>query len=139
MVLVIIGAILAALTWLIRMLVDHRCWSRLSHVQTDLHNKLLDRFSSNEELLAYIQTPAGKRILDSVLIAMEAERSLVAPISRILWSVQIGLVLSVGGIGVKMVSLGLSFDAVQLLAALGVIALSVGIGFVVLAVASHIL
>ena len=27
----------------------------------NMHNKLLDRFSANEELLAYIATPSGRR------------------------------------------------------------------------------
>ena len=46
----------------------HRRWSRLSKIQTDVHNKLLDRFTSNEDLLAYIQTPVGRKFLESAPI-----------------------------------------------------------------------
>ena len=33
------------------MLVDHRRWLRQSKVQTEVHTKLLDRFTSNDDLL----------------------------------------------------------------------------------------
>ena len=50
---------ISLLVWLIRTLVDYRRWSRLAKVQTDVHTKLLDRFTANDDLLAYIQSPAG--------------------------------------------------------------------------------
>ena len=58
----------SVLIWVIRMIVAHRRWNRLSKVQYEVHNKLLDRFTSNEDLLAYVQTPAGKRFLESAPI-----------------------------------------------------------------------
>ena len=44
-------------------LADRR-WQRLTKTQTDAHSKLLDRLTSHEDLLAYIQSPAGKRFLE---------------------------------------------------------------------------
>ena len=52
------GMAIGLLVWLIRTLVDYRRWSRLSKVQTDVHTKLLDRFTANDDLLAYVQSPA---------------------------------------------------------------------------------
>jgi hypothetical protein len=53
------GMAVGLLVWLIRTLIDYRRWSRLTKVQTDVHTKLLDRFTANEDLLAYIQSAAG--------------------------------------------------------------------------------
>src|SRR5206468_11996068 len=60
------------LVWAIKTLIEQRRWSRLAAIQTDVHSKLLDRFTSNEDLLAYIQTPAGKRFLESAPIPLTA-------------------------------------------------------------------
>jgi len=128
------------LTWLIRTLIDHRRWSRISKVQADVHNKLMDRFTSNEDLLAYIQTPAGKRFLESAPIALDgAPRSVSAPVGRILWSVQVGLVLAAAGFGLQYVSRSIEKTVSQPLFAMGVLALSIGIGFVISAVVSYVL
>src|SRR5829696_8903425 len=103
-----IGAIVLGIAtgviWLIKTLVDYRRWSRLSKIQTEVHNKVLDRMQSNEDLLAYIQTPAGKRFLESAPISMESPRSIGAPFGRILWSAQAGAVLTVLGLGITLVS-----------------------------------
>ena len=42
-------------------------------MQYQVHNKLLDRFTSNEDLLAYVQTPAGRRFLESAPIPLQDE------------------------------------------------------------------
>ena len=76
------------LIWAIKTLIEQRRWSRLSSIQTEVHSKLLDRFTSNEELLAYIQTPAGKRFFESAPIPLEAgPRPMSAPVGRIFWTV----------------------------------------------------
>ena len=66
------GLAVGLLVWLIRTLVDYRRWSRLSKVQTEVHTKLLDRFTANDDLLAYIQSPAGAKFLESSPIALDA-------------------------------------------------------------------
>ena len=92
--------ITGVIVWLIRMIVTSRRWNKLSKVQYDVHSKLLERFSTNEDLLAYMQTPSGRRFLESAPIRLPDEpRSMTAPFSRILWSVQAGIVLVLTGIG----------------------------------------
>ncbi len=59
------------LTWLIRTFIDYRRWLRLTRIQTDAHTKLLDRLTSNEDLMAYIQSPSGRRFLESAPIALD--------------------------------------------------------------------
>jgi hypothetical protein len=109
-------------------------------VQTDAHTKLLDRFTANEDLLAYIQSPAGAKFLESSPIALDAApRSVGAPLGRILWSVQGGVVLVAGGIGLEVVSGRVTDSASQPLQALGVLAIALGLGFVISAIISFVI
>lgn len=126
------------LGWLIRTVIEHRRWSRAYRNQSEVHNKILDRFQSNEELMTYIQTPAGKRFLESAPIVVDTapSKAYTAPVSRILWSVQAGLVLAAAGIGLQFVSGSVDKDVAQPFMALGVVGLAVGIGFVLAAITS---
>ena len=65
MIIINLGMGLGLLGWLIRTLVDYRRWNRLTKTQTEVHTKLLDRFTANDDLLAYIQSPAGAKFLQS--------------------------------------------------------------------------
>ncbi len=138
--LTIAALVATSLGWFIRLLVDYRRWYRLSKVQAEAHNKLLDRMTANEELLAYVQSPAGSRFLESAPIALDpGSRRIGAPFSRILWSVQAGLVLGAAGLGLQYVSGKITSEAAQPLYTLGVLAMALGIGFVLSAVVSYAL
>jgi len=132
-------AVGGGIIWLIKTLVDYRRWSRLSKIQTEVHNKLLDRFTSNQELLAYIETPAGKRFLESAPIAVESPRALSAPLGRILWSAQAGAVLTVLGIGIEIVSSNSLEEIAPPLAAFGAVIIALGVGFIISAVLAYAL
>ncbi len=103
-----------------------------------MHSKLLDRFTSNEDLLAYMQTPAGRRFLESAPIQLPDEpRSMNAPFSRILWSVQAGIVLLLTGIGLLYVSSTFIDEPAELFRVIGVVTLALGGGFIVSAIAAY--
>ena len=134
------GMGIGLLVWLVRTLVDYRRWNRLAKVQTDVHTKILDRFTANDDVLAYIQSPAGSKFLQSSPITLDAApRSVGAPLGRILWSVQGGVVLIAGGIGLEVVSGRLADDASQPLHALGVLGIALGLGFVISAIISFVI
>ncbi len=134
------GMGIGLLVWLIRTLVDYRRWNRLAKVQTDFHTKLLDRFTANNDLLTYIQSPAGSKFLQSTPIMLDAApRSVGAPLGRILWSVQGGVVLMAGGFGLEVVSGRFADDASQPLHALGVLGIALGLGFVASAIISFVI
>ncbi len=136
----VILTFLGAFGWLVRTAVDYRRWGRLAKVQAEAHTKLLDRFTGNEELLAYVQSPAGKRFLESSPISLDGRpRTMGAPLSRILWSMQAGVVLAVAGIGMNYLSRKIDADHADPIFALSVILLSLGIGFVVSAGLSYLL
>jgi hypothetical protein len=106
-------------------------------VQTDVHTRILDRFTDNAELLAYMQSQPGKRFLESTPIMLDAgPRSVGAPLGRILWSVQAGLVLAAAGTGIELVSGRFTEDAAQPLQVLGALGIALGIGFVLSALIS---
>lgn len=131
------GMAIGVATWLVRTILDYRRWNRLAKVQQEVHTRILDRFTANEELLAYIQSPSGSKFLQSSPIALDAgTRAVGAPLSRILWSVQAGLVLAAGGTGLEMVAGRFSGDNAQPFEVLGYLGVALGIGFVASALIS---
>jgi hypothetical protein len=137
--LLVFGTIFSGVVWLIRTAVDHRRWTKQTKIQTDVHTKLLDRFTSNEDLLAYIQTPAGRRFLESTPIVVDGPRSLSAPLGRILWSMQLAAILAIGGIGIEIVAARAIDEVAQPLSAIGIVVIAIGIGFGVSAALAYLM
>jgi hypothetical protein len=133
--------VLSVVVWLIRTTLEQRRWSRLSKIQAEVHSKLMDRFSSNDELLTYVQTPSGRRFLESGPSPLqESAPAMGAPISRILWSLQLGVVLLVGGFGTLFLSGSSSIPEIaEFFYVAGCIAGALGAGFLVSAVAAYAL
>jgi len=130
-------AFLGAVVWVIRTVVDQRRWLRQSRVQVEVHGKILDRLTSNEDLLAYAQTPAGSRFLESAPIELAGEtRS--TPVWRILWSLQAGVVLVALGVGLFLAQGTLMEELRQGFRLLATVALSLGLGFAASAVLAYL-
>ncbi len=124
---------------LLRHAIDYRRWRRQMQIQTDVHGKLLDRMTSNQDLLAYIESPAGRRFLESGP-AMSENAPTSAPVARILWSVQIGVVVAAVGAGFWLARATVNdLDVARAFEVMGTLAVSVGIGFVVSAMVSWLL
>ena len=129
------------LIWLFRSIMGHRRWLRTTRLQTEAQAKILERFSANEDLLNFIQTPAGRRFLDYSSAPLEP-RSIGAPVGRILWSVQAGLVLLFGGIGLEMLGRSSALESADLALAFlvfGGILMALGVGFLFSGLASYLL
>jgi len=130
-------AFLGAVVWTVRTVVDQRRWLRQSRVQVEVHGKILDRLTSNEDLLAYAQTPAGSRFLESAPIELAGEtRS--TPVWRILWSLQAGVVLVALGLGLFLAQGTLMEELRQGFRLLATVALSLGLGFTGSAVLAYV-
>jgi hypothetical protein len=140
-IITVVGIITGAFIWIIRTLLDYRRWLRVTRVQAEVHGKLLDRFASNEDLLAYIQTPAGRKFLESAPIPLDADvsRTVSAPINRILWSVQVGVIVAAGSLGLLYISGREIQEIGRPLFAMGSVGLALGAGFVVSALVSYLL
>ena len=125
------GAFLCAAIWAIRVFVENRRWSRIFKLQSDVHGKLIDKFSTNQDLAAYMQTEAGRRFLEAAPIPLNGEGSPRVPnsVARILTPVQIGTVLILLGVGFLLLrNVGSDYEVPMRV--LGVLILMPGIGFI---------
>jgi ABC-type multidrug transport system fused ATPase/permease subunit len=127
--------------WLLRMLLQNRRWSRIFKVQTEIHNKLLDKLAGSQELLSYLGTEAGKKFMEMTPInaAMVSSQSqgFLSPITRILAPLQFGVVSAMAGIGMLFIK-GYYNDKGALLL-LATLALMLGLGLIISAGISWIL
>ena len=126
---------------LIRYVVEYRRWHRISKVNAEVHNKILDRFGSNEELLAYIDSPAGRRFLEATPIAPNGAvvGKVAAPYGRILLSVQAGVLLIALALGFMWVSSRAIEEVKEVFMGLSIVGMALGLGCVVSAGASYAL
>lgn len=115
-------------------------WQRRSRMRlmSEVNNKLLERIGSVKDFNEFLQTEGGTRFMDSLTV----ERFTTRPQDSILRAVQIGIVLLMLGIG--FLGLGSYFSAryaatgddFEVLTIVGVIAGSLGLGFLLSAGAS---
>jgi len=124
--------ILSALLWLTHVLLENRRWNRIFKLQTDVHGKLIERFGSSQEVLTYMGTEAGKRFLEATPIAVGFERHepVPSPVARVLTPLQIGVVMTLLGLGLILVRYSVP-DAAAALLVLGTIVLTPGLGFII--------
>ncbi len=117
-----------------RSILEHRRWMHAMKVQTDTHTKLVDRLSTNDELMAYVQSPVGQRFLSSTTpVSLESDRlsNIAAPVGRILTSVQIGVVATCGGTGLWIAKARVIEEVAQPLHVIAILAIALGVGFVI--------
>ncbi|HEX8710576.1 MAG TPA: hypothetical protein VF730_01800 [Terracidiphilus sp.] len=122
---------LIALVWLIRMLVETRRWNRTFRLQSDVHSRLIDKFSSSQELAAYMQTDAGRRFLEAAPIPTGngLGQRMPSAVARVLTPVQVGIVMVLLGIGLLLLRNAGPDTNVPMLV-LGTVILMPGIGFI---------
>jgi hypothetical protein len=133
--------VLGALLWLTRVWVQNRRWGKIFKVQTDTYSKLLEKFSTstNEELLAYVRSDTGKRFLESASMPLNPESPLQMGglVSRVMGSLQLGIVLTLVGIGLLALRNRIG-DQVPLVV-FGTLGLTLGLGFIISAGFSFVL
>lgn len=127
---IVFVVLLFVLAWVIRMMMESRRWTRVFSLQSEVHAKLIDRFASNQELLGYMETDAGRRFLEAAPIVTQPDsRRIPNLVARIVATLQIGLVLMLLGAGL-IVLRGSVGEAETTMLVLGVIALMPGIGLI---------
>jgi hypothetical protein len=122
---------LGALTWMTRVFLENRRWGRIFKLQSEVHGRLIDKFSSSQEIATYMETEAGKRFLEAAPIPVNLETGQRVPnaVARVLTPLQIGVVLMLLGIGFLL----LRHASVELetpMLVLGTLVLMPGIGFI---------
>lgn len=133
-----IGA--SAILWLVRMFVENRRWNRIFRMQSDVHTKLIEKFTNNQDLAAYMETEAGRKFLEAapIPVAFEQHQRVPSAVARVLTPLQTGIVMVLLGIGLLMLRhAGPETDTPMLI--LGTVVLMPGIGFIISAGVSWLL
>ena len=142
LIVLVVMTITAGIVFILKTVIEHRRWQRAMRAQTELNTKLIDRFASSDELLAYLQTPQGRTLIELPVVPARAPRAMDAPLGRIFWSLQAGAVIAFGGAGILVAASRMRGGLVDLnppLTAFGIVVLTVGIGFVISAAISYLL
>ena len=105
---------------------------KTTKLQAGLQTKLLEKFGSGQELLAYVQSDAGKRFLQSLTIEQRT------PYGRILGAAQISVILVILSFALLFLR-GRVSGAEEPLLVFGAITLSLGAGFGLSAAVSYYL
>src|SRR5512143_2633526 len=92
--------------------------------RTDLLNRILDKFGSSRDFIELSESPGGKRLLEE----LGSEPNGVG--AKILTAVQRGVVLTVVGVGVLLLSQTISERSVEeFIRIFGAVLLALGIGY----------
>jgi hypothetical protein len=118
--------------WLIRSFLENRRWSRTFKLQSEVHGRLIDKFSTSQELAAYMETEAGKRFLEAapIQVGFEQEQRIPNAIARVLTPLLIGIVLILLGLGCYLLRSAQSDLNIPMLV-FGTLALMPGLGFII--------
>jgi len=118
--------------WVVWVITTNLRKRRVAQTHAEMQAKLLDKLSASQDLAEFLKTEAGRNLLE----ATPAEKT--NPFSKILASLQIGLVLLLLGIALLSMA-GVIRGAWDEMIVFGSISLAVGIGFMTSAGISYTL
>jgi hypothetical protein len=124
-----------AVGWIIWVIATNVRMTKLGRAQAQMQAGLLEKLGSSQELLAFVQTETGRRLLEAAPPVPEPRRS---PTGRILTSVQAGIILTALG-GAFFATSGAYFGTAASFQVLGFVGVCLGGGFLVSAAATYIL
>jgi hypothetical protein len=131
---VVVPTIFGTFGWVVYTISTNIRRGHTARAVADLHAKLLDKCAASQDLLAYMESDAGRRFLQS------AGSEAAQPWSRILNAMQAGFVLALVGVAELVVrSLEQNSDTSEFLLVTGAVALAIGVGFLISAVTSFVL
>jgi hypothetical protein len=98
----------------------------------DVHGRLIEKFGSTQELQIYMESDAGKRFLEAAPIPVnfEHEQRVPGAVARVLTPLQIGIVLSLLGVGFLLLRHSHPDMEIPMLV-LGTVILMPGLGFII--------
>jgi len=127
--LIMVFSALVAIFWVVFSTVRRL---KVARMQTEVHTKLIEKIGSSQEFLTFIDSESGRRLIAS--ISLEQPRR--EPYSRILASVQAGVILLF--LGIAFLFLGRHFaNAAEGFLVLGGLAVALGAGFLISAGLSY--
>ena len=120
-----------ATAWIVWVISNNVRRRKIAEMQKDLHGRLLEKFGSSQEMLEYLRSDAGRKFLEGATI----ERA--TPFGRILRSIQSGLTLLLVGAALFYLHGRLPESWADDTLVFGVLAVALGIGFVLSAGVSY--
>lgn len=99
----------------------------------ELQGKMVDRFGTAPEMVRYLESAAGHRMLDAQMT------STASPHARVLDAVHTGLLVFLGGVGLQAASGSADLEVRGVLRAFGSVGILLGIGFLASAAVSWFL
>lgn len=128
---VVVITLFSAITFILKTLIEGVSRTKVARAQTEVMTKMIDRFGSSQELVAYLQSEAGKRFIETV------PEGKTRPHQRILNSVQGGAVLTVLGAGVMATqSFAGGSEGRDVAMGIGLMIMTLGVGLLVSAAAA---
>jgi hypothetical protein len=109
--------------WVVRTFVVNRRMTNMVRMQAELQGRLLDKFGTSQEMLAYLASPAGERFVQSATLEKGN------PHGRILGSLQSGIILTLLGAAMLLLRGQLDIEGVHGLTFVGGLGMALGIGF----------
>ena len=126
-------ALCAAIWRVSAVIAESRRRQAIARMQSDVHHKLIEKFASGHELTDFLQTPGGVQLIGSLEGAPDKTR----PAEGILRSTQIGVILTLLGLGFLSINRVVHGADREPPVVIGLLVLSVGIGFLVSSAISY--
>jgi hypothetical protein len=126
------GSLFFMIGWVVWVIFSSIRRYRIARFQAEVQTRLLHQLGSAENVLAYVGTPAGQQFVAD----LTTERS--TPYERILSSVHAGIIIACFGVALLVLRSKLPF-ADEGFTVFGTLAIALGVGFGVAAIASYML
>jgi len=130
-----VGIIFGMVSWVTWVIANAIRRGQTARTVANLHSKLLDKCTSNQELLSYLESQSGRRFLESTTTS-EAN-----PSGRILNAIQAGAITALAGGAMLIVRTEqrMDWDGREFLLICGAVLLAIGVGYLVSAAMSYVL
>ena len=129
---VVLPVMIITAAWIISLIIAafrHRATLR---AQAEFHNRMLDKFSSAAEFTEYLKSEAGRNFFEN----LGSEPA--TPMTRILSSVQRGIILTLLGLGFFLTRFVIgTADSYSIMIIIATVLIMLGIGFLISSVISH--
>lgn len=125
-------ALFIMIGFIVKTIVDGK--RRQEHLKAamEFNNRLLDKLGSVGDFAQFLQSDGGTRLLG----ALSTERGAIGPRDRMLRAVHTGIILAVLGAGLLLLGWLYAFDD-DAFTVIGVVSLSLGVGFLLSSAASY--
>ncbi len=130
--LIVLPALFAMFCWIFWVIFTSVRRYKTAKLQAGVHTSLIEKFGSSQDLLVYVQSDAGKRLVDSLGVDHSS------PFSRIFLALQTGVILIPLGLGLLFLR-GRVAGTEEGFLVFGTLLLTLGIGFLAAAGVSYTL